>query len=235
LALSILVKFVTILVVPFFLLVLARSQATWVRRLLWVGGAGLLTVVLVVGPMLPLWPGRENWAVLTAGSQAGRSLLALLILSLKELLGVNTAFDLSRNFILLTLIGIYLYFLWQTLKVTLLKSSTSPALTIMISASFFTLFWYVLLAAPVFHAWYLLWFLPLAPLLLPNRRPLLAAIVFSMSALLVIPYFETIRVWYPALLQSQLLGHLVGVPLLIVPPAVALLWPISPATNSEVR
>lgn len=86
----------------------------------------------------------------------------------------------------------------------------------------------------MFHAWYLLWFLPLAGLLLPDRRALNAAITFSITALLVIPYFETVRVWYPLLLQNQLLGHLIGVPLLLLPPALAALWPISPNPKSEV-
>ena len=105
---------------------------------------------------------------------------------------------------------------------------------LLISAAFYTLFWYVLLAAPVFHAWYLLWFVPLAPLLLPRQRPLSAGIVFSMTALLIIPYFETIRVWYPALLQNHFLGHLIGVPLLILPPVLGLLWPIRLTSTSEV-
>ncbi|MCQ3975739.1 MAG: hypothetical protein DPW09_20070 [Anaerolineae bacterium] len=86
----------------------------------------------------------------------------------------------------------------------------------------------------MFHAWYLLWFLPLAALLLPNRRPLIAAAVFSITALFIIPYFETVRVWYPVLLENQFLGHLIGVPLLVVPPALALLWPISRSPKSEV-
>jgi hypothetical protein len=102
-------------------------------------------------------------------------------------------------------------------------------------ASFHILFWDVLIALPVFHAWYLLWFLPLAVLLLPNRRPLAAAIVFSITALFIIPYFETIRVWFPALLQNQFLGHLIGVPLLLAPPVLALFWPISSSAKSEVR
>jgi hypothetical protein len=80
----------------------------------------------------------------------------------------------------------------------------------------------------------LLWFLPLAALLLPRQHPLTAAIVFSITALLIIPYFETIRVWYPVLLNNQFLGHLIGVPLLIGPPALALLWPISSSAKSEV-
>jgi hypothetical protein len=105
---------------------------------------------------------------------------------------------------------------------------------LILQSSFHVLFWYVLLVAPVFHAWYLLWFLPLAALLLPDQRPLMATIIFSITALFIIPYFETIRVWYPALLNNPLLGHLIGVPLLIVPPALALLWPIRPRAKSEV-
>lgn len=254
LALSILVKFVTAIVIPFFLIGMARPQPKWSYRLVSVLLYGFIIAGLVVLVMSPLWPGRDNWAVLRAGSNAGRSLLALLVLALRGRLGLNSAFDLSRNLILSIFGLIYLYHLWQALAnlqspiskghdVSKPQSSTptlhSPTPTpqspnLPISLSFHTLFWYVLLVAPVFHAWYLLWFLPLAALLLPHRRPVTAAIVFSMTALLIIPYFETIRVWYPLLLRNQLLGHLIGVPLLIGPPAVALLWPISRGEHSEV-
>ena len=60
---------------------------------------------------------------------------------------------------------------------------------------------------------------------LPERRALAASIVFCISALLVVPYFETIRVWYPVLLQQPALGHLIGVSVMAVPPIVVLLWP----------
>jgi hypothetical protein len=116
--------------------------------------------------------------------------------------------------------------LWSTFQ----PSSLPTFLT----ASFHVLFWYVLLAAPVFHAWYLLWFLPLAALILPHQRPLIVTVVFSITALFIIPYFETIRVWYPVLLDNPILGHVIGVPVLLVPPALALLWPISPSAKSEV-
>ena len=225
LALSILVKFVTVIVAPFFLIVASMQQPTWSRRIVLLVLYGLVTIILIIVPMLPLWPGLENWAVLEASSGAGRSLLALLVLGLREFIETNTAFDLSRNLILLIFALIYLYYLWQTFTGRHLPP---------ISSTFFILFWYVLLATPVFHAWYLLWFLPLASFMLPQQRPLTAAIVFSITALLVIPYFETIRVWYPALLRNHLFGHLVGVPLLIVPPALVLLGWIRPHLKSEV-
>lgn len=229
LALSILVKFVTILVVPFFWLALAAPQPTSQRRVGVVGFSALLIGLIVALPMWPLWPGWENWAVLTAGSQAGRSLLALLILGLRDILGLSRAFDLSRNAILVIFGLIYLYYLWTSFR----QAKSAPAARLACSPTFYVFFWYVLLVAPVFHAWYLLWFVPLAPLLLPNRRPLRASTVFSLTALLIIPYFEIVRVWYPALLQNQFIGHLIGVPLLIGPPMLALFWPVDHSANSK--
>ncbi len=229
LALSILVKFVTILIVPFFWLALAVPQPTWRRRAGVAGFSALLIGVIVALAMWPLWPGWEDWAVLTAGSQAGRSLLALLILGLRDILGLSRAFDLSRNAILVIFGLIYLYYLWTSFR----EAKRTPAGLLACSPAFYTLFWYVLLVAPVFHAWYLLWFVSLAPLLLPNRRPLRASTVFSLTALLIIPYFEIVRVWYPALLQNQFIGHLIGVPLLIGPPMLALFWPVDHSANSK--
>lgn len=245
LGLSILVKFVTALLVPFFLLAMSSHLTNWRARLVHIGGYGFLVSGLVIVLMWPLWPGWDNWAVIQASGQAGRSLLALLILAFKDAWGINFTFDLFRNLIYLIFGGTYLYYLWKTVKsgqwsvVSNQKSDVSgqnlsslpphsPAkITARLSSSFHVLFWYVLLVTPVFHAWYLLWFLPLASLLLPQQRPLVAAITFSMTALAVIPYFETIRVWYPVLLQNQFLGHLLGVPLLLIPPMLAL-WGWNP-------
>ncbi|MDX1522367.1 MAG: hypothetical protein R3264_12130, partial [Anaerolineae bacterium] len=57
LALSVLVKFVTIIAVPFFMVAMAaRFYGWWVRASSLVG-YGLLTLALIIVPMLPLWPG----------------------------------------------------------------------------------------------------------------------------------------------------------------------------------
>ena len=165
-----------------------------------------------------------------ASGQAGRSLLALLVLALRRWLGTNTGFDVARILIFGVFASIYVIQLWRTLR----PGQNHPQRLQPVEASFYVLFWYVLLAAPVFHAWYLLWFIPLAPLLLARLRPLQAMVTFSITALLVIPYFETVRVWYPVLLTNHLAGHLIGVPLLTLPPIVVLLWPISPKKISKV-
>jgi hypothetical protein len=230
LAFSILIKFVTILVVPFFLISLATRQSGWRRR---VGNLLLCSAVIIALTglvMWTFWPGWEVWAVPAANAQAGRSLLALLVLALRPWLGTNTGFDVARIMIFGVFAGIYLIQLWHTFHPGQNRCRRLQP----VEASFYVLFWYVVLAAPVFHAWYLLWFIPLAPLLLPRLRPLQAMVTFSITALLVIPYFETVRVWYPVLLTNHLAGHLVGVPLLILPPIVVLLWPISPKKISKV-
>jgi hypothetical protein len=268
-----LVKFVTLLAGPFILMALSLGYPTRRQRLLNLARLSLVTGGLITLLLLPVWPGWDNWAVLTAGSGAGRSLLALLVLSLRDTLGLNPAFDLARSLILIIFGLIYLYYLWPllhlifqpnpsptpstpleanlpspnppvlhssnyptSLRTTLpsFQSSTLPPFPSAILPVFYIFFWYILLAAPVFHAWYLLWVAPLSCLLLPYRQPLRATIVFSMTALLIIPYFETVRVWYPTLLQNHWVGHLIGVPLLLVPPALTLLWPASSTAVSEV-
>jgi 4-amino-4-deoxy-L-arabinose transferase-like glycosyltransferase len=193
LALSVLVKFVTIIAVPFFLIGMVKDQKGWLRRLGLMLGYGAVVAVLVACGLLPLWPGWRIWAVVQAGGKAGRSLLALLVFGLEDSLGVNPAFDLSLK-VVLGLFGlIYLCCLgWFLIR---FGQASLPVPTNLLPSlvSFFVLFWYVLLAAPVFHAWYLLWFLPLASLLLPYRRPFAATTVFSVTALFALPYFETVR------------------------------------------
>lgn len=230
LAASILVKFITAAVVPFFLLALACRYSTWRQRAGAVVLCGGLVAGLVIMAMAPFWPGWQNWGLLTAGGQAGRSLLSLATLALRSQWGFYAPVTALRAAIFTALALIYLSRLWRTAH----NRTGLPPVTRAIAASFAVLFWYMLLANSTFHAWYLLWFVPLAPLLLPQPRPLAAAIVFSVTALLVIPCLETVRIWYPQLLNAQLFRQTLEVPLLIMPPALTLLWPIRPAAGSEV-
>jgi hypothetical protein len=227
LAMSILTKFITIVVVPFFLLALMSRGQRWPDRFTRLIGSSLLIGALVVIGMLPLWPGWETWALVQGADSAGRSILALLILTLKDFIGLEAAFPVSRLLLWGVFALIYGYCLWRMIDVirhaTADRRETIEQQTI--ASSFLTLFWLLLLVMPLFHAWYIVWSFPLAVLLLPQRRALIASIVFTMSALLVVPYFETIRVWYPVLLQQPALGHLIGVAVMAVPPIVVLMWP----------
>jgi hypothetical protein len=227
LALSVLTKFITIVIVPFFLLALMSRGQRWPDRIARLFGWGLLIGALIVVGTVPLWPGWDQWAVVQGADSAGRSILALLVLALRDAFQVGSAFDVARKVLLGLYVVIYVYALWRLFKLFWRTQEDRPAVILnqTLASSFLALFWLLLLVMPIFHAWYLVWCFPLAVLLLPQRRYLDAAIVFSITALFIIPYFETIRVWVPELLRDQLLGHLIGVTLLTVPPIVTLLWP----------
>jgi hypothetical protein len=190
-------------------------------------GSSLLIGILVVIGMLPLWPGWQTWALVQGADSAGRSILALLILSVKDIVGLEIAFPASRLFLWGIFALIYLYCLWRMIAVMRREPAGRRAAIEQqtIASSFLTLFWLLLLVMPLFHAWYIVWSFPLAVLLLPQRRALIASIVFTISALLVVPYFETVRVWYPVLLQQPALGHLIGVAVMAIPPILVLVWP----------
>ena len=227
LALSILTKFITVIAAPFLLLALASRGARWPDRLMRLIGFSVLLGVLVVVGILPLWPGWDQWAVVQGADSAGRSILALLILSLKDWLGLNVAFDAANKVLRGVFALIYFYALWRTFRAGWRSApdDTTAVDRQAVASSALVLFWLLLLVMPVFHAWYIVWSLPLAALLLPESRLLKALIVFALSALLAVPYFETIRVWYPELLRNPLLGHVIGVSLIAVPAIGVLVWP----------
>ena len=231
-AASILVKFVTLLVLPFFLLGLAQRQPTWIRRILIVILFGFAILALSIIVMAPFWPGWDQWAVLRAGRGAGRSLAALMVLLLRQFTGsTNQAFDYTNGLIYLIFGCIYLWGLWrvagrgrkcfQGTAINLEAAQVTPLLV-----SFYVFFWYALFVSSVFHAWYLLWCMPLAALLIPQMRPLSGSLILSLMALLIIPYYETVRVWIPYLNQNHVLGHAIGVPLLLVPVLLAIWKPV---------
>ncbi len=228
---SILVKFVTLLVLPFFLLGIALRQPTWVRRFLIAALFGVTIILLSILVMAPYWPGWDQWAVLRAGRGAGRSIIALMVLLIRPYTSsTNQAFSYTNGANYLFFGCIYLWGLWRVIckdkkcfqesAATLKAARETPLL-----ASFYIFFWYALFFAPVFHAWYLLWCLPLAALLIPKIRPTSGAVIFSLMALLIISYYETIRVWVPLLNQNHILGHSIGIPLLLIPVLLAIWKP----------
>lgn len=231
-AASILVKFVTLLVLPFFLLGLALRQSTWMRRILIMTFFGGIILLLSIVVMAPYWPGWDHWAVLRAGRGAGRSIVALLVLSLRShTSSTNQAFSITNGLIYLIFGCIYFWGLWRVTcrnKVCFQGTATSleAVRELPLLVTFYIFFWYALFVASVFHAWYLLWCMPLAALLIPKIRPMCGMLIFSWMALLIIPYYETIRVWIPYLNQNHILGHAIGIPLLLIPVLLAVWKPV---------
>ncbi len=216
LAMSVLVKFITILALPFFVWYLVKKMPTRFHQITAGGWYLLVFSAIVIIPMAFVFPGWDAWVPLKAGSSAGRSLLATLVLALEGRLGTNPAFAAARwmvNGLWLAIVGALTWHYRRKFQ--------HPQTPIFLAWA--ALFGYAMLAAPVFHAWYLLWSLPLAMILGTDNLAFRISVVASAAALLAIPYFEIVRVWYPVLLQNALLGHFFGMVILLLPS----LWVLS--------
>jgi hypothetical protein len=220
-------------VLPFFILVLALRESTWPRRILITAFYGFAVLGVVILVMWPFWPGYEQWAVLQSGQGAGRSLFALLVLVIRSLGITENSFNMIEGVIYSVFGIIYLWGLWNVWQGARTQTQNDVSLQGLFVASFAAFFGYILLVAPVFHAWYLIWVIPLAAILIPNKPITSATFASSLVALLIIPYFETVRVWFPYLNENHLVGHLIGVPLLLVPIGFSLLHPISLFSSSQ--
>jgi len=210
LTLSILTKFVTLMVLPFFLLYLIRQETTWPRRLLVAVGNLALAIGLSLILMAPIWPGWENWAVRDLWGGAGKSPFALLVLILRPWLTTNVAFDVSRYVLGGLFLLIYAWLAWLAL-------TGPPTVTsVILVPIFWVFFWYLMLPNQQFHAWYLLWPLAMAVILIPSPA-FTRVVVFSLAALLSITLYETMRVWWWDTLQPLPL-HAIAIPLVFGPP-----------------
>lgn len=205
LTLSILTKFVTLMVLPFFLLYLMRQESTWLRRLLVMVANLAVAIGLSVILMAPIWPGWDNWAVRDLGGGAGKSPFTLLVLILRPWLTTNVAFDVSRFVLGGLFLLIYAWFAWRAL--------TGPATVtnVILVPTFWVFFWYLMLPNQQFHAWYLLWPLAMAVILIPSTA-FTRVVVFSLVALLSITLYETMRIWWWDTLQPLPL-HAIAIPL----------------------
>jgi hypothetical protein len=132
--------------------------------------------------------------------------------------GVGSAlsFQLAR-YCALALLG--LACLWVLYKVRRTYPGTPPEAEGLLRAGFLILFFYSIIAAQQFHAWYLVWLLPLAAL---SRRPveMIVCVVFCWSALVIMPLYEVVRPRYMSLLGA----YLIGVPLTFGLPLLAWAW-----------
>jgi alpha-1,6-mannosyltransferase len=213
LVLSISTKFVPILVLPFFMLYLIRQKRSWWPRIGVAVGNLALALGLGAALMAPVWPGWENWAVRSLGSGAGKSPFALVVLILRPWLTTNVAFEISRYVMGGAFILIYLSFAWRALD-------DAPNLTrSVLFPTFGIFFWYLMLPNQQFHAWYLLWPLSVAALLIPSLA-FDRTVVFGLTALLSITFYETLRVWWwdlftPLAMHAIAVPFVFGIPLLI--------------------
>ncbi len=213
LTLSIFTKFIPVMVLPFFLLYLIRQERSWGKRLAVAAGNLALAGGLGVALMAPVWPGWQNWAIRSLGEGAGKSPFTLLVLILRPWLTTNVAFDVSRYLLGGLFLLICLWLAWRAL-------SDPPALErVILAPTFGVFFWYLMLPNQQFHAWYLLWPLAIAVLLIPSSA-FTQIVVFGVTALLSITLYETLRVWWwgiltPLVIHAIAIPFVFGLPLLV--------------------
>lgn len=171
LALSILVKFVTLLLVPLFALyVWQHAGSTTRERLLRTAQAGLVALAAILWTFLPFWEGLATFDTVRAEADK-------MITSTALALGVwRTGYPEDPDLNHAILQALRLAFVALAIPVWWQSRRDLPHL---IAASFTVLLLYLLLAAGWFRPWYLLW--PLAFAALRPRSwllPLLLAITF---------------------------------------------------------
>ncbi len=190
LTLSVLTKFITLLVVPAYALLLWRTTfappGRWLSRarvVVWAQSLGVAALAFVV-LWAPFASALRNPLFLldaTAMSRYDNSLLQLVYWGAQSALGLvfppemsAQVANLSVKFIgRVVFLGIWLVLTWRT-----------HTIADWLRGSFWILFAYLMLATPWFWPWYVTWLVALAPLV-AGRRTTAAALTFSISVLVI--------------------------------------------------
>ncbi|HEY8602545.1 MAG TPA: hypothetical protein VIL85_29260, partial [Thermomicrobiales bacterium] len=190
LALSVLTKFITLLVIPAYLLMLWRTTSNangrWIskeRVLAWIR-AGVIGFAACAILWAPFAAALRNPLFLfdsSAASKYDNSLLQLVYWSLRgvfsAVLPAGESHDIA-NLLVLTSGRIAFLALWALL------TWRSHDLTSWIRGSFWILFTYLVLATPWFWPWYVTWLVGLAPVV-GGRRSTATTLTFSASVLVL--------------------------------------------------
>lgn len=173
---SALFKFVSLLLLPPFVLYVALNHGREGRRELAL--ALPLAAALVVFAYYPFWGGVDTLDALRRhAAMVANSPAAVLAGLLQHSMGAGDARFVAKWLLALVFGAAYI--------ILLLRPVRSFAGLTMVFAD--VLFLYLLLAAFWFQAWYLLWLLPLVPLLADWRRALAGAAFTLTAALMYVP------------------------------------------------
>ncbi len=190
LALSVLTKFITLLIVPAYLLLLWRTQPPGVRGpfsrariIAWVqaGAVATLAAVLLWAPFAAALRNPFFLINSSAASQYDNSLLQLVYLSLRGVFAVVLPAALSHDIANALVLGVgrlAFVIIWGVL------TWRSRDVRSWLLANFWILLAYLVLATPWFWPWYVTWIIPLA-VLTGGRRATAATLTFSASVLVL--------------------------------------------------
>lgn len=184
LALSVLTKFITLLIIPAYLLLLWRQLGGGRPAIRAIGLTALTGAVAFVVLWAPFAAALRHPLFLIGSSAASaydNSLLEVAYWGLRHLLGAflppAQGSELANMFVKavgrITFLVIWLYLTWRT------RDTQS-----WLDGAYWMLFAYLFLATPWFWPWYVSWLVALAPLT-GGRRATAAALSFSGSALII--------------------------------------------------
>ncbi|MBI4301133.1 MAG: glycosyltransferase family 39 protein [Chloroflexi bacterium] len=179
LVLSVLIKPVTIILIPIFALYVLKELENTKQRLQVALGAAALSIVIVTALYLPFWQGIETLKGLARENWIGGSLAAL-VYEIMSRLGVNSnpARNITQVLFLLPFGLIYA----RELIAILRRKSGNIALS-----TFSILFWYLVLASFWFLPWYLLWLVAVVALLPQQINLVRLSAIFIMLTLIAYP------------------------------------------------
>ncbi|HXH12810.1 MAG TPA: hypothetical protein VNP04_23955 [Alphaproteobacteria bacterium] len=181
LVLSALVKPVTLLLAPLYVLYLARSAKGPGEALRLFVGSGLLCGALIVGAYLPFWGGLKTFqGLLLESSLFSAGTLAHSLYELMKALGAHaeTARAVVRAVSVVLFGAIYLVELAQMRQ----REERD-----FVASSMNLLFWYLLIANMRFLPWHLFWLMAFAPLLPPSSPQAFIGVLFTVLALVSYP------------------------------------------------
>lgn len=193
LAVSILTKYVSVMLLPLFIVAAWRGEGTRCLRRVALGGA--LAILIGVAVFAPFWDGPITFAAL-AENGARRffsSPAALLAAFIRADPATEPLNPTSRSVqIQLATLAIfaaaYVMILWR-----LWRGATD-----LLAASFYSLFFYLIIACWWFWPWYVVWPAALGGAM-AGRRPAMLALVFAASAL----FGYVVLAWSDVLLSQE--------------------------------
>lgn len=152
---SVLIKYITLLLVPLLAIHILRKQNSWRDRFAFIGLSTVASLALVVPAYAPFWEGLSTLrGFLGQADIFISSVPSIITYLLQKWVGLDQADFVAKALTGVAFLAIYL---WRARSVVADLSS-------LVLASFDVLFYYLIIACTQFESWYLIWPIALAAL-----------------------------------------------------------------------
>ncbi|MCA1554277.1 MAG: hypothetical protein LC737_07865 [Chloroflexi bacterium] len=207
--LAALIKFPAIAVLPFLVLAELRAHRSWMDRVKWLVHAGTMAVTTAALAHAPLWEGDASLSHILPRQNLWFSSLGLVCLNwLRPIIGEASAIDLTHALGYGLCAGALIVILFRTRDqfTSLARSAMSAFVLLVLLVSFW------------FQPWYVLWLIPLAPLVRRDMR--VFTVLFSASVFTNYWLYDFGLAWNPEFFDPSdgTVLAITAVALILVPP-----------------